>query len=185
MLTNGSPNGDHQTGDRPLQDGAGRTVALVTGGAEASAWRSHGVSVEWARSWPFHRPTQRLEYRQQLAADNVHALAVTADVTRASEVSAAIERVHTELGPIDILVNSAGLDPFGAFHERSELEWNTVLDTNLKSVFLMSRAVAPEIFAGVTGTSSTSAPWPAKTPSQRHPLLRIKMGTHRPHQLHG
>ena len=92
------------------------------------------------------RSPERLESaRLQMASDDVIALAIAADVTRAFEVTAAIDRVQTEIGPIDILVNCAGLGIFGAFHERSELEWNTVLDTNLKSVFLMSRAVAPEM----------------------------------------
>jgi 3-oxoacyl-[acyl-carrier protein] reductase len=120
---------------------------LVTGGS-----RGIGLAIArrlgqmGARLAICARSPERLESaRLQLAADDVHALALTADVTRASEVSAAIERVHAEIGPIDILVNSAGLGIFGPFHERSELEWNTVLDTNLKSVFLMSRAVAPEM----------------------------------------
>ena len=56
-----------------------------------------------------------------------------------------VERIGSQLGPVDILVNSAGIGIFGAFHERSEAEWDTVLNTNLKSVFLVSRAVAPEM----------------------------------------
>ena len=53
-----------------------------------------------------------------------------------------VQNVEAELGPIDILVNNAGMGIFGPFHERSETEWDTVLNTNLKSVFLVSRAAA-------------------------------------------
>jgi NADP-dependent 3-hydroxy acid dehydrogenase YdfG len=55
------------------------------------------------------------------------------------------------LGPIDILVNNAGTSVFGPFHEFGEADWNTVLDTNLKSVFLVCRAVAPEMIRRQTG----------------------------------
>ena len=75
----------------------------------------------------------------------IEALAAVADVTRAADIAALLERVHAGLGPIDILINNAGMGIFGPFHERSEDEWDTVLNTNLKSVFLVSRAVAPEM----------------------------------------
>ena len=45
-----------------------------------------------------------------------------------------------QLGPIDILVNNAGIGVFGPFHEQTEANWDAVLKTNLKSVFLVSRA---------------------------------------------
>jgi len=52
---------------------------------------------------------------------------------------------HTEknVGSPEILVNNAGIGYFGPTQEASEQNWDSVLDTNLKSVFLMSKAVAP------------------------------------------
>jgi 3-oxoacyl-[acyl-carrier protein] reductase len=47
------------------------------------------------------------------------------------------------LGPIEILVNNAGIGYFAPTHQADESIWDTVLDTNLKSVFLASKAVAP------------------------------------------
>jgi 3-oxoacyl-[acyl-carrier protein] reductase len=129
-------------------DGAlAEAVALVTGG-------SRGIGLAIARRLGrmgaklaicARHPSRLDSARQELAGVGVQALTAVADVTQAAEVAATLARVNTELGPIDILVNCAGLGIFGAFHERSELEWDTVLDTNLKSVFLMSRAVAPEM----------------------------------------
>jgi NAD(P)-dependent dehydrogenase (short-subunit alcohol dehydrogenase family) len=68
-----------------------------------------------------------------------------ADVTNSEDVSALVQSTEENLGPITILVNNAGIgNPgFGPAHEKSESEWDRVLDTNLKSVFLVSRAVAP------------------------------------------
>jgi 3-oxoacyl-[acyl-carrier protein] reductase len=72
-------------------------------------------------------------------------LAVQADVTKAKEVSALVQAAEDKLGPITILVNNAGIgNPgFGPIQEKSEADWDLVLNSNLKSVFLMSREVVP------------------------------------------
>ncbi len=56
-----------------------------------------------------------------------------------------IEQTCAEFGEIEILVNNAGVGIFGSFLERSESDWDEVLGTNLKAVFLTSRAVAPRM----------------------------------------
>jgi NADP-dependent 3-hydroxy acid dehydrogenase YdfG len=90
------------------------------------------------------RDAARLEQAQhELSTLNIESMASVTDVTQSAAVSELVRRALTELGPVDILVNNAGIGIFGPFHERSEEEWNHVLDTNLKSVFLASRAVAP------------------------------------------
>jgi 3-oxoacyl-[acyl-carrier protein] reductase len=66
-----------------------------------------------------------------------------ADVSRSSDVTALVEKTQAALGPISILVNNAGIGLFGPAHEKTEADWDRVLNTNLKSVFLVSRAVAP------------------------------------------
>jgi 3-oxoacyl-[acyl-carrier protein] reductase len=66
-----------------------------------------------------------------------------ADVTRNAEVQSLVRAVETKLGPIAILVNNAGMGSFGPVHEKSEEDWDLLMNTNLKSVFLVSRAVAP------------------------------------------
>ena len=183
MLTN------VQRKDELAADGALRdAVALVTGG-------SRGIGLAIARRLGrmgakvaiCARHPSRLESAQQeLAGVSVQALTAVADVTQAAEVAATVARVNTELGPIDILVNCAGLGIFGAFHERSELEWDTVLDTNLKSVFLMSRAVAPEMIRRRRGhIINISSLAGEECLRERRSLLRFKMGTHGTHLLHG
>ena len=86
-----------------------------------------------------------------LRAEGIEVLATSADVTREDQISTLVRDTQRKLGPIDILVNNAGIGIFGPFHEQSEADWDLVLTTNLKSVFLMSRAVAPEMIRRKTG----------------------------------
>ena len=68
-----------------------------------------------------------------------------ADVTRSADVTSLVQAAEKALGSISILVNNAGIGGFGPVHEKSEADWDKVLDTNLKSLFLVSRAVVPSM----------------------------------------
>ncbi len=91
--------------------------------------------------------------------ESVSALATTpvsvhsqiADVTNLADVSDLVATTESTLGPITILVNNAGIGLFGPVHEKTEVDWDRVLDTNLKSVFLVSRAVAPSMIRRGSG----------------------------------
>jgi len=74
-----------------------------------------------------------------------------ADVTNPAHVIELIAKTEAALGPIAILVNNAGIGLFGPAHEKSEADWDRVLNTNLKSVFLVSRAVAPSMIRRGSG----------------------------------
>jgi 3-oxoacyl-[acyl-carrier protein] reductase len=88
--------------------------------------------------------------RQQSALDETLAAlrkkgaaeAIVADVTQPADVDKLISAVETALGPISILVNNAGVATFAPFHDQTDADWDIMLDTNLKSVFLVSRAAA-------------------------------------------
>ena len=66
-----------------------------------------------------------------------------ADVTRSADIAELVAKTEGALGPISILVNNAGVGIFGPVQQRTEQEFDQVLATNLKSVFLVSRAVIP------------------------------------------
>jgi len=54
-----------------------------------------------------------------------------------------VRDVETKVGPMAIVVNNAGIGLFGPVHEKTEEEWDRLMNTNLKSVFLVSKAVVP------------------------------------------
>lgn len=68
-----------------------------------------------------------------------------ADVTQASDVTSLVSKTESALGAVTILVNNAGIGLFGPAHEKTEADWDCVLNTNLKSVFLVSRALVPSM----------------------------------------
>ena len=72
-------------------------------------------------------------------------IAQTADVTKSGDISSLVQATEQRLEPITLLVNNAGIgNPgFGPVQEKNEHDWDLILDTNLKSAFLVSRAVAP------------------------------------------
>jgi 2-deoxy-D-gluconate 3-dehydrogenase len=84
---------------------------------------------------------------EDLKARGVRAIAVTADVTDRGQVSAMAERVRGELGRIDILVNNAGINIRKPPQALELEEWESVIDTNLTSAYLCSKAVYPAMKA--------------------------------------
>jgi 3-oxoacyl-[acyl-carrier protein] reductase len=121
-------------------------VALVTGGsrgigraiAVALAREGLDVGVNY-RS----RRDEAAAGCREIEALGRRAIAVEADVSRASEVDALVATVEAKLGPIEVLVNNAGIARFQPLEDVSEEDWDEVLDVNLKSAFLVTRRVLP------------------------------------------
>jgi 2-deoxy-D-gluconate 3-dehydrogenase len=86
-----------------------------------------------------------------LCARGVKAITVTTDVTDKAAVAEMVARVKRELGRIDILVNNAGINIRKPPHSLELEEWSSVIDTNLTSAFLCSKAVHPVMKAGGGG----------------------------------
>jgi 3-oxoacyl-[acyl-carrier protein] reductase len=78
----------------------------------------------------------------ELKSAAVEVVIVAADVTSPDDIRSLVEETKQAFGAIDILVNNAGIGYFGPFYEADESNWDSVLDTNLKSVFLLCKAVA-------------------------------------------
>ena len=119
-------------------------VALVTGGSRGIG---AGIAVALARAGA----DVGVNYREnadaaaavcrEISGIGQKALAVRADVSVAAEVRRMISEVETRLGSIDILVNNAGISRPQKLEEITEADWDAVLRTNLKSVFLVTQAV--------------------------------------------
>jgi hypothetical protein len=70
------------------------------------------------------------------------AVFVKTDVSKVDEVEQLVEFVFEKYRKIDVLINNAGLSEFCDVFELDEQQWDRVIDTNLKSMFFMSKAVA-------------------------------------------
>lgn len=121
-------------------------IALVTGGARglgyamANALAEVGADVAIAgRSLPGGEQAAAAI----AAATGRRAMAFAVDVTQINEVQRMASEVEAALGPIDILINSAGVNVRGQIEQLSEADWDTVIDINLKGTFLCCRAVGP------------------------------------------
>jgi 3-oxoacyl-[acyl-carrier protein] reductase len=110
-------------------------VALVTGGASGiGAAVATRLAAEGAR-------VASLDLQP---AETEGVLALAGDVSRSTDVEAAVSQVEVELGPIDVLVCSAGVpgDSLPSM-EITDEEWRRVLGINTDGVFFCNRAVAP------------------------------------------
>ncbi|TCJ94156.1 SDR family oxidoreductase [Nocardia alba] len=89
------------------------------------------------------------------------ALAVGADVADEAAVTAAVERIATELGAPTVLINNAGVLRDNLLFKMSVADWDTVMNVHLRGAFLMTRAVQKYMveakFGRVVNLSSTSA----------------------------
>jgi len=121
-------------GRRALVTGGGQGLGRAIAGALAEA----GADVALASRT---RATCEAAAREIAAATGRRALAFAADVSVGDQVKRLVTEVEQSLGPIDILVNSAGINIRGSVEDLSEADWDAVVDINLKAPFLCARAV--------------------------------------------
>jgi 2-hydroxycyclohexanecarboxyl-CoA dehydrogenase len=97
----------------------------------------------------------------ELSQTGAKAIAARVDVSNRSHVNEALERFHADFGPVQILVNNAGITDFRPFMETTEEDWDRVMSINLKSMLVVTQAVLPDMLAAKWGriinVSSSSA----------------------------
>jgi 3-oxoacyl-[acyl-carrier protein] reductase len=154
---------------------AGR-VAVVTGGsrgigraiAEALAARGAAVAIAYRE-----RDEAAREAEQAVCARGVAATTVRCDVSDEAQVEQLFAAVTKRLGPVDILINNAGIAKDGLFLLMDRSQWDPVLRVNLDGVYYCMRAairgmalrgwgriiniVSPSAFAGVPGQANYAA----------------------------
>lgn len=131
-----------------------RKVALVTGGsrgigrAVVSRLARDGYDVAFC----YHsRADAATALAEELRAAGAHAMACRVDVASASAVRRFVAAVQTELGPVDVVVTSAGIVRDSPLALMEDEEWHSVIDTNLSGVYNVCRATAFEMMKRRSG----------------------------------
>lgn len=150
------------TGKVALITGAGKGI----GKAIAIALAKEGVNVGLVA-----RTEKDIKsVAEEITAFGVKATIATTDVSKRTEIEAAVAKIQGELGPIDILINNAGVATFGKFLELEPEVWENMINVNVLGVYYTTRAVLPQMIerktgdiinisstAGKTGNAVTSA----------------------------
>ncbi len=121
-------------------------VALVTGAARrigrSIALRLAAEGCDVGVNYRSSR-TEADEVVRAISALGRRAIAMQADVSRREDVGRMFAGIEREFGRLDILVNNAGMFFPARFEDLTEDQWDTILDTNLKSQFLCAQAAVP------------------------------------------
>jgi 3-oxoacyl-[acyl-carrier protein] reductase len=128
-------------------------VAIVTGAASGIG---RGIAEAFAEEGAAVAVADRNEQGAQQVAGAIaggggRAIPVTVDVTDEQQVAAMVERVLAELGGIDVLVNNAGIDTVSTLVDMPLAMWQQMMDVNLTSLYLVTRAVLPTLIAQGSG----------------------------------
>lgn len=123
-------------------------VAIVTGvsgGGQVGITVAEALAREGARLVVAARSEEKVEARaEELRRNGADVLAVAADLTQEAEVQHLCDRTLERFGRIDVLVNLAGgLTVYKPAKEHSLADWDREINNNLRTAFLMSRAVFP------------------------------------------
>jgi 3-oxoacyl-[acyl-carrier protein] reductase len=128
-------------------------VALVTGASRGIGLAIAGSLADLgAKIGLCSRDPERLDgVAREFERQGVSVASVPADISQPDEIAPLVQKIEQSLGPIEILVNNAGIGFFAPLQEATETQWDAVLDTNLKAVFLLSKAVAPGMISRRSG----------------------------------
>ncbi|WP_238360944.1 SDR family NAD(P)-dependent oxidoreductase [Iningainema tapete] len=151
----------NQTNAQPMppasnSQGAGRfsnKVVLITGGtsgigrATVEAFAAEGAKVTFCG----RREQLGKEVQANVRAKGGDVLYIRADVLNPDDVQAFVQKTIATYGRIDIAFNNAGVSTQGKVHETSEEEWDRVVDTNLKGVWLSMKYEIPQMLKQKSG----------------------------------
>ncbi len=112
--------------------GIGRAIALAFSRAGAA------VVVNY-----LHREAEARSVEQEILSLGMKCTCIQADVSKPKDVLRLAAEAEQRLGPVDVLVNNAGIIRPQALADITEQDWDEIVDGNLKSAFLMTQAVLP------------------------------------------
>ena len=145
-------------------------VALVTGGnrgigkAIASGFAEAGAAVAVVG----RDEDKSAETVEELRAIGATAIAIKADVVERSELEAMLNTATDALGPIDVLVNNAGIGFHADALTLTDADWRRAFDTNLDAVWMASQIVGRQMTARRTGSIINIRSFPASSSTGRN-----------------
>jgi 2-dehydro-3-deoxy-D-gluconate 5-dehydrogenase len=120
---------------------AGKVAAVTGGGRGLGRAIAVGLAEAGAEVAVIGRTPEVLDSTvEQIRGHGRRGLAITADLLELEEIPAVFERVRSELGGLDILVNSAGVQITGPSLEVTSADWRTTIDSNLTTLFFCCQA---------------------------------------------
>src|SRR6201992_2049627 len=128
-----------------------KKVALITGASQgigkgvAEIFAEEGADVAINHLGSSEKAHEVAEW---VARKGRRALVVEADVSQRSQVEAMFDRVEKELGPVDVLVNNAGIETIVPFVELTDEQWSDVVNTNLRGEWLCAQVFCRRAIAG-------------------------------------
>jgi 3-oxoacyl-[acyl-carrier protein] reductase len=128
-------------------------IAVVTG---AGRGIGRAIALKYAAEGADVVVVSRTQENSEKVAAEIRALgrkawAFAVDVADAAAVNAAAEKILAEAGKVDILVNNAGVTRDGLLMRMSDADWDTVLNTNLKGAFLVTKAFSRAMIKARSG----------------------------------
>jgi 3-oxoacyl-[acyl-carrier protein] reductase len=128
-------------------------IAVVTG---AGRGIGRAIALKFAAEGADVAVLSRTQENSDKVAAEVRALgrrawALAVDVVDAAAVNAAAEKILAEAGKVDVLVNNAGVTRDGLLMRMADADWDTVLNTNLKGAFLVTKAFSRAMIKARTG----------------------------------
>jgi len=140
----------------------GKTAIISGGAGGCGAAAARLFAAEGAAVGIIDRDAGRGEaLAAELGAAGCRVVFAQADVAVAADVTSAVATVTAALGPVNVLFNHAGTITIKPFLETTEADWDELFAINVKSMYLMTRAVLPQMLAAGKGsivcTSSISA----------------------------
>jgi 3-oxoacyl-[acyl-carrier protein] reductase len=133
------------------------TVKVLRGHTALVTGASRGIGAAVALALAAAGASVAVNYRERaddaeavvakITASGGRAMAVAADVSQSADVAAMVGRVTEALGPIDILINNAGMAIVRGVDDLTEAEFDLTISVNLKSAFLCTQAVLPAMRA--------------------------------------
>ena len=160
------------------------TAALVTGASSGiGAATARALAAEGAAVALLARRADRLaELKTEIESAGGTALVVSADVTDAEQVAAAVARSVGELGRLDTVVNNAGLIRTGPAAEAPLQDWDDLVAVNIQGVLYVTRAALPHLIEAAADsprgvadlvTISSTAGWVARPGTAVYSLTKF------------